>query len=145
MKHLWLTILIAIAPTPKAARAQALKPRTPALAVSPAPKAPVYTYVEEMPQLPGGGGNPAIVFAIQKGVHLPSFHGNYPERSRVMVEFTVTETADVRNIRILQGIDSRVDTAVVRAVQALPRFTLGRQRGIPVSVKYTVPITFHWQ
>jgi protein TonB len=105
----------------------------------------VYTYVEQMPQLPGGGGNAAMVATIQKGIHIPPLHGNYPERSRVMVGFIVTEAGDVRDVRIRQGIDSRIDSAVVRAVKALPRFTPGRQRGQPASVSFTVPITFHWQ
>ena len=104
-----------------------------------------YTYVEQMPEPPGGGGNAAIVALIHKGVRIPLFHGRFPERSRIVFEFTVTKTGDVHNIRILQSIDSRVDTSVVRAVQALPRFTPGRQHGIPVRVRYTLPIIFHWQ
>ena len=104
-----------------------------------------YTYVEQMPEPPGGGGNAAIVALIHKGVRIPLFHGRFPERSRIVFEFTVTKTGDVHNIRILQSIDGRVDTAVVRAVQALPRFTPGRQHGIPVRVRYTLPIIFHWQ
>ena len=31
----------------------------------------VYTYVEQMPQLPGGGGNAAIVAAIQERLVYP--------------------------------------------------------------------------
>ncbi|WP_460609486.1 TonB family protein [Hymenobacter terrigena] len=105
----------------------------------------MYTYVEQMPQPPGGGGNAVIVALIQKGVHLPLFHGQYPERSRVMVEFTVTQTGTVQNICIRQSINHQVDAAVVKAVQDLPNFTPARQYGQPVRVKYTMPITFHWQ
>ena len=141
MKHQWL-ILSAIALGAGPARAQT--PATPK-ATTTAPAAKVYTYVEEMPQTPGGGGNAAIVAAIQKGVHIPPLHGNYPEHSRVMVGFIVTEAGNVRDVRIRQGIDSRIDSAVVNAVRALPRFTPGRQQGRPASVRFTVPITFHWQ
>lgn len=62
-----------------------------------------------------------------------------------MIEFTVMQTGAVQGIRIRQSIDCRVDTAVVQAVRALPRFIPARQHGRPVRVKYTMPITFHWQ
>ena len=137
MKHLWLLLLAAALAT-RPARAQAPKEAV----VS---DTTVCAYVEEMPQLPGAGGNAAMVAAIQKGIRIPPLHGNYPEGSRVMVGFTVTETGEVRDVRIRQSIDSRIDSAVVRAVKALPRFTPGRQQGRPVSVGFTIPITFHWQ
>ena len=110
-----------------------------------APAAKIYTYVEEMPQPPGGGGNAAIVALIQRNIHLPQFSVDSIAGSRVIIAFTVTETGEVRDIRIRQSIDRRIDAAVVRAVQNLPRFTPGRQQGRPVSVQYTMPITFHWQ
>ena len=137
---LLLPVMLAISP----ARAQAPgRPSTARTAVAPASK--VYTYVEEMPQPPGGGGNAAIVMLIQKRIHLPPFPVDSIVGSRVMVTFIVTEAGEVRDVRIRQGIDSRIDSAVVRAVRALPRFTPGRQRGRPVSVSFAVPITFHWQ
>lgn len=105
----------------------------------------VYTFVEEMPELPGGGGNAAIVALIQKRIRIPPLCGQLPERSRVLFAFTVTETGAVRDIRILQSIDSRVDTAIVQAIRALPRFKPGRHHQRPVRVKYTMPISFHWQ
>jgi protein TonB len=136
MKHLWL-LLLAGALATGAAQAQAPK--------AAAPAAKVYTYVEQMPQLPGGGGNAAIVMLIQKNIHLPPLRVDSIVGSRVLVAFTVTEAGAVGDVRIRQSIDRRIDSAVVRAVRALPRFTPGRQRGQPVSVRFTVPITFHWQ
>ncbi|GAB3586289.1 energy transducer TonB [Hymenobacter daeguensis] len=140
MKYLWLILLAgALATGPACERAFE------AAAESTAPAAEVYTYVEEMPQLPGGGGNAAICAAIQKSIHIPPFQGDFPQGSRVMVEFTVPESGEVRDVYIIQSIDSRIDSEVVRAVKALPRLLPGRQQGRAVSVKYTMPITFHWQ
>ena len=104
-----------------------------------------YTFVEEMPELPGGGGKAAIVARIQNAFRTPLFCGRFPVKSRAIVEFTVTATGEVRNIHILQSIESRVDTAVVRAVQTLPRFTPGCQHGRPVAVQLVLPFSFHWQ
>lgn len=144
MKHLCLLLLIvAVATGP--ARAQTPKALSPPKTAAATQHSRVYTYVEEMPQPPGGGGNAAIVMLIQRGIHLPAFNVDSIVGSRVLVGFVITKTGTVQNVRIRQGIDSRIDLAVIRAVRALPRFTPGRQRGRPVSVQYTIPITFHWQ
>ncbi|MDO7850355.1 TonB family protein [Hymenobacter convexus] len=138
MAHRWLILLTA---TLAAGLARGQTPK----AVAAPPVTNVYTYVEQMPQPPGGGGNAAMVALIQKAIHIPLFHGNYPESSRVVVGFTVTEAGQVRGVRIHKSIDRRVDSAVVHAVRALPRFTPGRQQGRAVSVSFRIPITFCWQ
>ena len=140
MKHLWLIMLSgALITGPSCEQA------SDAMAEATAPATEVYTYVEEMPQLPGGSGNAAICAAIQQSIHIPPFQGDLPQGSRVMVEFTVSESGEVRNVYIRQGIDSRIDAEVIKAVKALSHLTPGRQQGRAVRVKYTMPITFHWQ
>lgn len=105
----------------------------------------VYTVVEKMPMLPDGGGQAAIVSLIHKRFRFPLFCGQEPAKSRMIFRFTVNQTGTVCDIRILQSIDARVDSAIVRAVRSLPQFIPGCQHGRPVSVKHTMPIFFHWQ
>jgi TonB family protein len=104
----------------------------------------VYTYVAEMPALPGGkrGDNAALAALIQKSTLIPAFHEEFPAESRLVYEFTVTETGEVRDARIIKGIDPRIDAAVLQAIHSLPRFLPGRQAGVPVRLRYTMPITF---
>ena len=54
----------------------------------------VYTYVEQMPQLPGGGGNGAIVNAIQKAVKYPPLALRNQVEGRIFVSFTVNPQGD---------------------------------------------------
>ncbi|MBO2012279.1 TonB family protein [Hymenobacter negativus] len=140
MKHLWLMLLTVALAT---GTVQAQTPN-PASTAKPAAVADttVYTYAEQMPQLPGGGGNAAICAAIGKELRFPPLDakGQFPG-SRMVVEFTVTKNGDVSNISIIKSLDSRLDAVVVRAIQTLPRLTPGQQAGVPVNVKIMVPIT----
>ena len=119
-------------------------------ASQPAPPAPasaekVYTYVEQMPELPGGGGNAAIVTLIQQRVAYPPRAMRAHAEGRVFVSFTVATTGLVGDVAVVKGIRSDCDSAVVQAVKQLPRFEPGRQVGRPVPVRFTVPVTFRLQ
>ena len=102
----------------------------------------VYTYVEQMPQLPGGGGNTAIVQYIQQQLVYPSVATANRKEGRVFVSFVVTNEGKVQDARIIKGLAKEYDAAVVAAVQQLPKFIPGMQDGKAVGVSFTVPITF---
>lgn len=102
----------------------------------------LYTYVEQMPELPGGGGNAAIVAAIQSKLKYPALAVADQQTGRVFVSFTVTKDGAVQDARIVKGLGPAYDEAVLSAVKQLPQFIPGRQGDVPVSVSFTVPITF---
>ena len=102
----------------------------------------VYTYVEQMPQLPGGGYNAAIVGFIQGHLVYPKVALANRKDGRVFVSFTVTKTGEVQAIKIVKGLAGEYDEAVVAAVRQLPRFEPGKQSGRAVAVSFTVPILF---
>ncbi|MFD1468477.1 energy transducer TonB [Hymenobacter caeli] len=99
--------------------------------------AKVYTYVEQMPHVPGGGGSAAIVAAIQARV-VPTGGCS----GRVFASFIVGPSGVVRDAKIIKGLGASCSEAVLTAIHQLPRFEPGRQNGRPVSVIFTVPITF---
>ena len=103
----------------------------------------VYTYVEQMPQLPGGGGQAAIVKTIRQNVEYPKSmtKGNTPKGS-VLARFLVNAKGEVQETKIVKGLNPALDNAVLASIQQLPRFEPGRQNGKPVAVAFTVPITF---
>ena len=102
----------------------------------------IYTYVEQMPQLPGGGGQRAIVEAIQRSIVYPQAAGNIPADGRVFVQFVVDAGGTVHGATIIKGLTSAFDEAVLAAVRQLPRFTPGKQNGKEVAVSFTVPVQF---
>lgn len=99
----------------------------------------LYTYVEQMPQLPGGGGQFAIVKAIQDKLAYPV--GN-KATGRVFAKFTVNSKGVVQNAEIVKGLNAACDQAVLAAINQLPQFTPGQQSGRTVSVSFTVPVQF---
>ncbi|WP_223847271.1 energy transducer TonB [Hymenobacter montanus] len=105
----------------------------------------VYTYVEQMPQLPGGGGNAAIVAAIQKATKYPALALRNQVEGRIFVSFTVDAQGDVSDVKVVKGLGSGLDEETIRAVKTLPKFIPGKQNGRSVSVSFTVPITFKIQ
>jgi protein TonB len=102
----------------------------------------VYQFVEQMPQLPGGGGAAAISAAIQQHLVYPPEALAAQVDGRVFVSFIVTTTGAVSQVKVVKSLVAACDAAAVQAVRQLPRFTPGRQKGRPVRVQFTVPITF---
>lgn len=101
----------------------------------------VYTYVEQMPQLPGGGGEVAIRAAIQKAAQYPPLALHNKVEGRVIVSFIVNPGGDVSDVKVVKSLGSGLDEEVARAVYQLPRFVPGQQAGKTVAVSFTVPVT----
>ena len=102
-----------------------------------------YTYVEQMPELPGGGGAAAIAAAIQRAVNYPALAVRNGVEGRLVASFVVNEKGDITDIKIVKGLGSGLDEETIRAIKTLPRFIPGRQNGRAVSVSYTVPLNFN--
>ncbi len=105
----------------------------------------VYTYVEQMPALPGGGGMGAIVNAIQKNVRYPAVDLRNQVEGRVFASFTVDENGDVSDVKIVKGLSGTIDSETIRAIKSLPKFIPGKQNGRAVKVSFTVPVTYKIQ
>ena len=104
-----------------------------------------YTFVEQMPALPGGGGQLAIVAAIQRAVKYPSLALRNGVEGKIYVSFTVNAKGDVIDAKIVKGLGSGLDEETLRAINTLPKFIPGKQNGREVSVSFTVPVTYRIQ
>lgn len=105
----------------------------------------VYTYVEQMPELPGGGGQQAIVNAILKASKYPPLALRNQVEGRLYASFTVNPQGEVSDVKVVKGLGSGLDEEAIRAIKSLPRFIPGKQNGRAVSVSFTVPITYKIQ
>lgn len=125
-------LLLATAVTPTLALAQ----NTSATSVVPA-----LLYADQMPALPGGGGNAALVAALQKNFKYPKPVTAKPAEGRVVVSITVEADGSIRETKVVKSPRANCNAAVVAAVQRLPRFVPGRHNGQPVPVVVTVPLS----
>lgn len=101
-----------------------------------------YTYVEKMPQYPGGDGK-QLMQDIQKAFKYPAKALRNQEEGRLVVSFVVTRTGLVTNIRIVQSVSASLDEEGLRAVASIgaQRWRPGFQNHRAVEVSYSVPIT----
>ncbi len=99
------------------------------------PEPEIFVIVEEMPQLIGG------LAEIQKKIRYPEIAKKAGVEGRVIVQFVVDEQGRVVDPVVVRGIGAGCDEEAVRAVSQA-RFKPGRQRGKPVKVKMSLPITF---
>ena len=103
----------------------------------------VYAFVEQMPQLAGGGGQVAIMKAVQGKISYPkAAPGEVLPNGRVFASFVVDTDGTVQDAKIAKGLSPAFDAAVLAAVRQLPRFEPGKQNGQPVAVAYTLPVEF---
>lgn len=90
---------------------------------------------------------------------MPSFNGKlsewlgnnikYPEEAakkkiegRVIVQFVVDKKGKTCKPKVVRSIHPALDAEAIRVINAMPNWKPGTIKGKPVSVKYTIPISF---
>lgn len=94
------------------------------------------------PQLVEGGGDAALVQAIQRQVVYPRRALRDNMQGTSQVSFAVAPDGSVCQVKMLSGIRADLDTAVVQAVRKLPRLQPAVQFGRPVACLMRAPVTF---
>ena len=56
------------------------------------------------------------------------------------MQFKISKTGSITDVRA-RGPHARLEKEAVRVVKLLPKMIPGKQRGRPVGVKYTLPVT----
>jgi TonB family protein len=100
----------------------------------------VYSFVEMMPQFPGG--QQALISYITRNLRYPRSVQENKMQGVVIVRFVVDEEGVVDNIEVLRSVSSDLDNEAVRVVGSLPNWIPGKLNGAKVSVYYTLPIRF---
>ena len=103
----------------------------------------VFTAVEQMPQFPGGEAE--LMKYISKNLKYPPVAMENNIQGRVTIQFVVTKTGKIGEVKVARGKDPDLDKEAVRVVKSLPDFIPGKMNGQAVNVWYTVPITFKLQ
>ena len=104
------------------------------------PTEQIFYIVEEMPSFPGG---------IEKMKEFIDQNLVYPEKARkkgvtgeVFTQFIVDPKGNLIDIEVTSSTDADFNEAAMSVLRAMPTWNSGKQRGIAVSVKVTVPIRF---
>ena len=100
-----------------------------------------YEVVEVMPKFKGGES--AMMEFLMMNMKYPQAAVKAKQQGRAIVGFVVRKDGTVSDVHITKSAGHAVlDEEAIRVVKAMPAWKPGKQKGEPVNVKYSVPITF---
>ena len=113
-----------------------------------------FAIIEDVPLFPGcenvAKSKRRDCFQQQMNKHI-SRNFRYPEiaqemgiQGRVFVQFIIGKDGSISGIRT-RGPDKNLEKEANRIISKLPKMTPGKQRGRPVRVPFSIPITFKLQ
>ena len=101
----------------------------------------IHDAVEEMPEF--NGGQLAMMEFLMNNMKYPQAAVKAKQQGRAVVGFVVRKDGTVSDVHITKSAGHAVlDEEAIRVVKAMPAWKPGKQKGEPVNVKYSVPITF---
>ena len=100
----------------------------------------VYDVVEQMPCFPGG--DKAMNAWIRQHLQYPETARRDNLEGRVIVTFIVGRDGSTTDFKVVKSVRPDLDAEAIRLLSAMPRWTPGRQGGVALRVKYTLPVTF---
>lgn len=103
----------------------------------------VFEVVEQMPTFPGG--NQVMMEYIAKNMKYPSAAIKSGTQGRVILSMVIDKEGNVTQPRVVKSVSPELDAEAIRLIKTMPRWIPAKQRGIPVNVKYTLPIMFMMQ
>ncbi|HET6567788.1 MAG TPA: M56 family metallopeptidase, partial [Rhodothermales bacterium] len=116
---------------------ESLKASTPA---EQSPDQAVFTVVDQMPEFPGG--TDALLKYVQENIEYPKLARKAGIEGKVFVQFVVEKDGSIGKVQVVRGIGSGCDEEAVRVIESMPDWTPGKQGGVPVRVKFSMPFTF---
>ncbi len=103
-------------------------------------KPQIFTYVEQMPDFPGG--QTELMKFLQKNLRYPPAARENGIEGRVVLQFVVDESGNISDIQVLRDIGGGCAEEAVRVVKSMPPWKAGKQNGNPVKVYFKLPVTF---
>ncbi|HBI57989.1 MAG: energy transducer TonB [Duncaniella sp.] len=100
----------------------------------------IFNVAEQRPAFPGG--EKALFDFIQKHIRYPETAKENNIQGRVVVQFVVTKTGEIGEVKVVRGKHPDLDKEAVRLVKSLPEFIPGTINDHPVNVWYTLQIEF---
>ena len=103
-------------------------------------KGKVYDLVDEMPSFPGGLEE--LYKWIDNNVQYPAVARENGIEGRVILKFIVEKDGSLSDSTVIHSVHPIVDREALRLVGQMPKWNPGKRAGIPVRVRYCLPIKF---
>lgn len=122
-------------------------PEPPKVEPKPEPKKPepekVFEAVEQQAQFPGGPG--ALNSWLSKNLNYPELAQQNGVEGKVIVQFVVEKDGSISSPVIARGVDKDLDREAIRVVRKMPKWSPGKNNGVAVRSKFTLPVVFRLQ
>lgn len=99
-----------------------------------------FTVEEEMPSFPGG--QEAMMKYLSGTVVYPKEAMKKGIYGTVYVTIVVERDGTLTEVNVIRGIGGGCNEEAIRAIEGMPRWTPGKQRGKLVRAQYSLPIRF---
>lgn len=100
----------------------------------------IFKVVESMPEFPGGEA--AMYDFLIKNMSYPEPAKAVGISGTVFLTFVVEKDGSITDVQLLRGIGGGCDEEAMRVVKAMPTWTPGKQRNIPVRVQFNFGVKF---
>ncbi len=95
---------------------------------------------EVYPEFPGGYA--AMRIYLNTELQYPAMAREANIQGTVWIEFLVNKKGEISDVKILRGIGVGCEEEALRVVMQMPKWTPGKQHGLPVNVRYQLPVSF---
>ena len=96
--------------------------------------------LDEKPEFPDG--NVGLGKYLSENIKYPKKAVKKNITGKVFVQFVIDKTGKVIDVTVPRGVDKSLDKEAVRVVKSMPNWKPGMKDGVPVKVRYTIPINF---
>lgn len=100
----------------------------------------VFAVVEADPEFPGGMGE--LMKFLKNNIRYPAICQQQGIQGRVIVQFVVNTDGSITDATVVKSVHPHLDREAIRVINAMPKWTPGRQRGEAVRVRFTLPVNF---
>lgn len=101
----------------------------------------IFEVVEDKPEFSDGGAA-GLMRYLSTNIKYPTIPQENGVQGKVTVQFVVNKDGSIVDVKVLRGVDPYLDKEAVRVISSMPRWKPGKQRGVPVRCKFTVPVAF---
>ena len=100
----------------------------------------IHDSADQMPSFPGGPS--ALNSYLANEITYPAICFNNKIQGRPIVQFVVERNGSISSAKIVRSVDPALDKEALRVISSMPKWNPGKKNGVPVRVKYTIPVTF---
>ena len=100
-----------------------------------------FVSVEEMPKFQGGDFSKFSKW-VQKNCQYPIMAQETGIQGIVHIQLVVEKDGSLSVVEVLRSPDKLLTDEALRVIKKSPKFTPGKQRGVPVRVQFVLPVRF---